>query len=141
MEPISTRLDFLSRLPLYAHEKPYILIPPADNEQGWEADDPRLQNIQFTSQPVEVHDARLLASCSLSVNGFESFHHDYAKFQMTEESILEYRAETERILKEVLKADDVLCYDFRASIFGKPSFGTDMNDLGTQECATRCDED
>ncbi|RMD44486.1 hypothetical protein DV735_g656, partial [Chaetothyriales sp. CBS 134920] len=113
MNPISTSLEFLTKLPLYEEDKPYILIPSAGNEKGWKPDDPRLQNLSFSQSPVLVHDMRRLSSYSLSSTGFQSFEHEFKPFKLEKECVLEYRRQTEDVLKQILNAEDVICYDFR----------------------------
>jgi hypothetical protein len=116
MEPFSAPLAFLSKLPLYSHQKPYIVIPAKRDAEEKSDEETPLDNLDFSQVPVLIRDMRSRDKSELSENGFQKFDHHFDAFTLDEASVLAYREETEQVLKEVLGADAVLCYDFRVRL-------------------------
>ncbi|KAK5049941.1 hypothetical protein LTR84_004060 [Exophiala bonariae] len=104
MEPVTAPLAFLSRLPLYTYQKPYIVIPPKGSGEK-PAEQRRLENLEFSQVPVIINDMRMRKESSLSVNGFQKFDHPFGPFDLDEASVLAYRGQTESILREILDAE------------------------------------
>src|ERR1700753_3070640 len=82
MESFTAPLAFLSRLPLYAYEKPYIVIPAKDSGEHDMVEERQLQNLDFTQVPVAINDMRARREASLPVNGFQKFDHHFGPFTL-----------------------------------------------------------
>jgi hypothetical protein len=67
-------------------------------------------------RPITIHDMRSLKDVTLGKYGFQSFPCEFSALSVndiTEKRVEQYQVETEKFLKEVLKAEKVICYDYR----------------------------
>ncbi len=112
MPQVQTTLEYLRRLPLYDTEKPYwcFLRPHA----GFDPNLQRVDNLEFEDRTnISIKDIRESnKEFSLDNNGFQVISHQsrFSKFEHPND-VVEYRAETEQLLKDTLGAVYVKCYD------------------------------
>jgi hypothetical protein len=118
---VTSTLSFLRDDPKYQHEKPFQIISGI-LPQFWES------NCEFTSFSVPITDCRgFKSSFSLAENGFEfwdwDLHHDLRRVlsqrssdDIAADKLVEpYLLETIAVVRERLKADKVICFDWRVS--------------------------
>ena len=110
-------------------EKPYwCLLSPQD---GIDPDSRRLDNLEFESRDIEITDTRPFKdSIQLEEYGFQVLSHtsEVSEFASVDD-VQKYKSETERMLRDVLGAPFVKCYDLilRQNIpFHRSQF--DLND-------------
>jgi hypothetical protein len=121
----------LQDLPLYETEKPYWCLQPP--YEGFNPDEERLDNLEFeTRENIEITDIRpFKSSIKLEQHGFEVLSHASGIHEfISVMDVQEYKSETERMLRDVLDASFVKCYDFilRKNVpFQRSQF--DINDL------------
>jgi len=109
MATLKGEMDFLADLPLYKTQKPYLILPKV--EDGWAVDDPRLTNLKWISYRVPIHDMRG-GDFNLDTAGFQQVDHESANLVFdTIASKEAYMLETEAMLRDLLKAEFVKCYD------------------------------
>lgn len=130
MPDVNAIVEYLQDLPLYKHEKPYwCFLPP---QEDFNPDEDRVDNLEFEDRTVTITDLRDFQSApQLDQHGFEVLAHTtrLANFDSVE-LIKAYRAETEVILKDILGATFVKCYDSRLRkniTFERNQY--DLNDL------------
>ena len=113
MTSVRARIEFLSRLPLYQHEKPYLLLPSP--EQNLDPDQTRLDNLEYEyHDDIEIRDMRSRTDLSIDSCGFEFSSHTSKLNNFDDpEDIETYRAETQQLLKKRFSADKVLTYEIR----------------------------
>jgi len=117
MKPISTTLEYIVDDPRYRKERPFAVhLGPNDK---YDPADPALNTIVWEDRPTIIYDMRLLENVSLGTNGFQSFSCDFTPFKISEitaKEVERYQIETENFLKEALKAEKVICYDYRVGL-------------------------
>lgn len=131
MPAVQASLEYLQDLPLYEHEKPYwCFLSPTE---GFDPDIQRVDNLEFETRPnISIHNIRdLEQKPKIGECGFEVLSHKsaFSGFPTTQD-ITQYRVETESLLKKVLTAEYVLCYDSRLRLnvaFHRKQL--DLNDL------------
>ncbi|OAG19570.1 hypothetical protein CC77DRAFT_1051261 [Alternaria alternata] len=133
MPNLNASLCFLAPLPKYKQEKPYRIIPGAD-----EAFDHEISNvvpdIQDGIQIVDIRDR--LGDFNIEDNGFEVLSHTTSFPILDERSQVDaYKSEVEQLLKERLAAEKVIVFDFRHRIHREFEKGVvvDYNDPTTKE--------
>ncbi|RDW65486.1 hypothetical protein BP5796_10178 [Coleophoma crateriformis] len=139
MPSIKASLEYLQDLEIYEHEKPYwVFLQP---REGFDPNKQRLDNLEFEARyNIEVHDIRELDSEPvLEEFGFQVFQHQ-SKLSNFEKNVdvVEYRSETEALLKRTLGAVYVKCYDSRLRkniVFERTEL--DLNDLLSPEGPAR----
>lgn len=114
MPEIRATLQYLQDLPLYETEKPYwCLLPP---HEGFDPNAQRVDNLEFESRPdILIRDVReSTEALSLDTCGFEvlSHHSNLSNFE-TAGDVDAYKAETEALLRDKLRAVFVKCYEVR----------------------------
>jgi hypothetical protein len=134
-QPIT--LEFIKPLPLYDHEKPYYMVlnspanpTTADNDgEGTEGlQDPHSQtNIQLhLVHEIPVTNVRgREEEFTLEKNGFKFVKHESEALREKEgrweagggeQGWMEYVKETAGLVKRVVGAERVICYDYRVSV-------------------------
>lgn len=139
MPPVRASLEYLQKLPLYEYEKPYwCFLPP---KEGYDPDHQRVDNLEFENHSdIIIQDIRdRKTKARIGECGFEVFDHK-SKFSAfpTAEDVIQYREETEMLLKEKLGAEFVQCYDSRLRenvLFQRRQL--DLNDLTLTEGPAR----
>ena len=105
-------IDFLANIDLYTHEKPYVaLVSP-----GVQISDDELNNLQWeTHDDITIKDVRgsedgfLLDEC-----GSQLIKHTANNLEFsTREQINDYKQETQALLKGLLSASRVRCWETR----------------------------
>lgn len=114
MPDITASLCFLEQLPLYRHEKPYRIIPSAEETYQYS-----VTNIvpQF-HENIRIADVRERRSeLSLNKHGFQVLSHA-SKYPVLDDLplIAGYKNEVDELLAKHLKAEKVICFDFRVCI-------------------------
>lgn len=103
---------YLKNLDLYQTEKPYwCFLTPRD---GFDPDKERVDNLEFERcQNTTITDIRSFKDkINLKGHGFEVLPHTTKISEFTSADAIEaYKAETEQLLKERLRASYVKCYD------------------------------
>lgn len=116
MPKIITNIGFLADIPLYQHEKPYVVFLPIDNKLVKE--NVKTDNLQFDiRRGITVEDIRELptAPC-LETTGFQILNHSSPNLVFSSADDLKvYKLETASLLKKELGAVEVICYDAKAS--------------------------
>ncbi|KAM5385453.1 hypothetical protein ACJZ2D_001094 [Fusarium nematophilum] len=114
MPPITASLSFLAKLPLYAAEKPYTIIPPAERDDISDGD---RSNVEVEAHDeIEITDIRdRLSEVKLETHGIECKG---------------YQRETAELLEKYFGADRVVTWDLRKRNVIKYEKGTqwDYND-------------
>jgi hypothetical protein len=114
MEPIETTIEFIVDDPRFQKERPFAVhVGPNDK---YSPVDPKLSTIKWENRPITIHDMRSLKDVTLGKYGFQSFPCEFSALSVndiTEKRVEQYQVETEKFLKEVLKAEKVICYDYR----------------------------
>lgn len=114
MEPIETTLEFIVDYPKFQKERPFAVhLGPDDTYSPL---DPKLNTIMWEPQPAIIHDMRLFQDVKLNTYGFQSFPCEFSPLEiagLAEKGVEQYQVETETFLKENLKAEKVICYDYR----------------------------
>ncbi len=80
-------------------------------------------NLEFTSYSASVSDARHGEVPSLATTGFEWVNHDTPESLDNEESISKHVKEMELFLKEYLRADQVLTFQYQVLSIGLYLYG------------------
>lgn len=115
MPEITANLGFLAKLDLYKTEKPYTVVPAADDERIQGAN---LSNVEMEwHQGVTIHDMRECKNeLSLDTNGFLILDHD------TQHPVLDeiaqcnaYEQETTNLLERHFQAERVISFNLRVS--------------------------
>lgn len=114
MPAVQANIEYLQRLELYQHEKPYwCFLPPHD---GFDPDAQRVDNLEWEDHSnITIDDIRESPSrFKIDGCGFEVLDHEsaFSKFESAS-NVKEYMRETEDLLKESMKAVYVHCYDSR----------------------------
>jgi hypothetical protein len=114
MPAVQTTLEYLQNLPLYQEQKPYwCFFTP---HEGFDPDTQRVDNLEFEEHPgITIEDIRELNyDVSIDNCGFEVLSHrsKSAGFEQADD-VMQYRSETEDLLKKKLGAVYVKCYDTR----------------------------
>ncbi|KUJ13807.1 uncharacterized protein LY89DRAFT_687163 [Mollisia scopiformis] len=111
MADIEATIEYLEDLELYDNVKPYwCSLPPRD---GFDPDKERLDNLEFESRKIQIHDMRFLKDKPrIDVNGFQVFDHttQISRFEAPED-VARYKSETEELHLKNLGAVYVKCYD------------------------------
>ena len=139
MSPVRATLEYLQKLPLYEHEKPYwCFLPP---KEGYDPDQQRVDNLEFEDHTdIIIHNIRnSKTEPRIGECGFEVFDHQskFSAFPKAED-VMQNREETEALLKEKLGAEFVQCYDSRLReniLFQRRQL--DLNDLTLTEGPAR----
>jgi hypothetical protein len=120
---------YLQDLELYNSVKPYwCSLPP---REGFDPDKERLDNLEFESRKIQIHDIRGLKNKPrISVNGFQVLNHTtkISRFVALED-VARYKSETEELLRKSLGAVYVKCYDMalrKNILFNRTEY--DLND-------------
>jgi N-acetyl-beta-hexosaminidase len=114
MPSVQASIEYLQRLPRYEKEKPYwCFFPP---REGFDPDVQRVDNLEWEAHSnIAIKDIRESKNeFKIDDCGFEVFDHEskFEKFEKAED-VTDYKLETERLLKEEMKAVYVKCYDSR----------------------------
>ncbi|KAN0114721.1 hypothetical protein V8E51_004265 [Hyaloscypha variabilis] len=114
MPAVQASLEYLQNLPLYQDEKPYwCFLPP---HEGFDPDTQRVDNLEFEDSPeITIEDIRELDhDANIEICGFEVLSNT-SKFSHFDnrEDVMQYRLESELVLKKRLGAVYVKCYDSR----------------------------
>jgi hypothetical protein len=115
-EELKTRIEFLSDLPLYDREKPFFLHPSAT--VNVEAEKIVTTNVQWANEAVTVQSMRGKKGISLETNGFCYIEHQpcyLPRGRVSPEVALNYRKESEGLLRSLFHAEFTHCYDFKVS--------------------------
>lgn len=116
MPSVHARLDFLADIPLYRHEKPYVVLLPAHEKRD---PDQRLNNLEWEIHDVLLTDIRgLWDTIDIDRCGFQAVRHKTSSLGF--DSIPDLRAhqkETEILLKERYPSSHVVCYDLKVSSY------------------------
>ncbi|PVH73595.1 hypothetical protein DL98DRAFT_431000 [Cadophora sp. DSE1049] len=112
MPSVYASLEYLQKLGLYDHEKPYwlYLAPRQDFDPNTEP----INNLEFEShEGILIQDLRELhAKADINECGFQVISHQSKVLQFScIADIQDYRSETEQLLREALGAVHVKCYD------------------------------
>lgn len=111
MPNINASLCFLEHLPLYQHEKPYRIIPSA--EENYQHS---LTNIvpRFHDD-IHLTDVReRISKLSLDKHGFQVLSHTSNVPALDDlPSVAAYKKEVDELLTKHLEAERVICFDFR----------------------------
>ena len=114
MEPINTELEFIVDNPKFTTERPFaVYVAP---NAKYSPMDPRLSTIKWEPRPVAIKDMRSLSDISLERYGFEYFIHEFPTLSndnITADKVERYQIETENFLTKKLRAEKVICYDYR----------------------------
>jgi hypothetical protein len=139
MPTVQAGLEYLQKLPLYETEKPYwCFLPPHD---GFDPDAQRVDNLEFEDYPgIKIEDIRELSGpVKIDDCGFEVLKHQsrFSSFDR-EDDVVQYRLETEELLRGKMDAVCVTCYDSRLRK-NVPFVRTelDLNDLLLREGPAR----
>jgi hypothetical protein len=111
---IHTTIDFLADLPVYQEEKPYYLHASASADDR--LDDIKITNIEWDTKPTKVQSMRDNPDLGLEKNGFCYLRHEsnYTPHPgMSLEGVAQYRQECEALLRDLLQAEFVHCYDYK----------------------------
>lgn len=118
LNPVVTDIEYLKRLPLYRHEKPFQIFIPIQKD----AKDQRATNLEFEPKQQSITDIRTNpSSFTVDSHGFQ-FQKSLTKLNMNlfnNRYIVEteYLPEVERILKNMDSSiDRVFFFDWRVSI-------------------------
>ena len=108
--------DYLSRNKIYDIEKPYYFSGPLEKEQ-----EKIRSNLTYTTHGnVQLRDLRgFEEQLVLDVHGFQLLKHTprVSLVSPTEEQINNYLTESSAFLKEFLKAEAVISYNYRVMTF------------------------
>lgn len=114
MPAITATLEYLQKLPKYEYEKPYWCFLPVNED--FDPDRQRVDNLEFEDHSdIPIQNLRdLKTDVKIAECGFEVLSHKsaYSSFARAED-VVQYRIETEELLKEKLDAVFVQCYDSR----------------------------
>jgi hypothetical protein len=109
----SGSLFFIKDLALYDTEKPYQYGGPLEPSQEHLRTNIKVETVQR----VPVHDLRQLSltKFTLTQNSFQIMNQPsrYADRLKTEDVLQQYLEETTNLLKELLRAELVVCYNFK----------------------------
>ncbi|KAK7990149.1 hypothetical protein PG989_010464 [Apiospora arundinis] len=111
---INTKIDFIASSPLYEEEKPYFLHPSASADV--DTQQIKNTNVVWDPKPMVVQSMRDREDLSLEKNGFCYIEHKSAHIVDTEPAqgaIAGYRKESEDMMRSLLNAEFVCCYDFK----------------------------
>lgn len=127
MPALHTTIEYLQKLALYEHEKPYVRLLSPDTIP----DQVPLNNLEFEYRNVVIEDIRELdVRPKVDVCGFEVLEHEsqFLKFDHKDD-VARYVSETEEMLKAVMGGVYVKCYNtvLRQNIDHKRS-QVDLND-------------
>src|ERR1700709_802320 len=114
MPSVQASIEYLQKLPLYEDEKPYwCFLPP---HEGFDPDAQRVDNLEWEDHSnITVQDIRESANgFKIDECGFQVFDHEseFMKFEKASD-VADYKSETEKLLKEKMRAVYVKCYDSR----------------------------
>lgn len=111
MPDVTTSLCYLARVPSYISEKPYKIVAGAD--ETYEQD---LTNIvAYWHHNIRIEDIRAQKSeLKLEQHGFEVLSHT-SQYPVLDDvaACTAYKEEASAMLREHLKAEKVICFDFR----------------------------
>ena len=116
MPSVHARLDFLADIPLYQHEKPYVVLLPAHEKSD---PDQRLNNLEWEVHDVLATDIRgLWDAIDIDRCGFQAIRHKTASLGFdSDPDLWAYRKETESLLKERYPSSYIVCYDLKVSSY------------------------
>lgn len=108
MPDVESKIDFLSDLPLYNVEKPFLVLPLAGTSVNPESY--RITNIELEAKPVLIKDIRG-KDLSSSKNGFQIVQHTSKNLKFDGlESLKVHKKETEDLLSDVFPMRSVLSH-------------------------------
>src|SRR5947208_151717 len=114
MPNVVADIEYLKDLPLYKTEKPYLcLLPPRDD---FDPDTERVDNLEFElHRNITVTDIRdTIDKYTLEVCGFQVQPHESKTLEFnTVDDVESYKRETEDLLRDMLGAEYVMCYELR----------------------------
>lgn len=113
MPDVQTELEFLSNLPEYELNKPYLVLPLVGS--GFNPDlDLRITNIKLETKPVTIQDMRG-GDFSVAKNGFQFIHHVCNTLAVTDLTELKaHKSEMEQLLSQVFPdAERIVTWDYR----------------------------
>lgn len=114
--PIDAEIEFLDLLSLYETQKPFVAMVGTENEHFIDNGDERLSNLKFSKHAVQIQDIRARFDWDISTQGFVPLAMPYKEpFEFVDSWVQPYRVHTEAVLKEYFDAEEVLCYDLKAS--------------------------
>ena len=116
MPLLHARLDFLADIPLYQHEKPYVVLLPAHEKSD---PDQRLNNLEWEAHDVLMTDIRgIWDTLDIDRCGFQAIRHKTASSDFhSVPDLRAYRKETESLLKERYPSSYIVCYDLKVSSY------------------------
>ena len=115
MPSIRASLEFLADLSLYQHQKPFLVLLPANRNHAIEK---RLDNLEWeTHQDLLLVDIREhWNTLRLEECGFQAIYHKSLSLELdTAHALASYRAETETLLQKRFPSSFVKCYDLKVS--------------------------
>jgi hypothetical protein len=111
------QLQFLKRLDIYEHQKPYwLFVAKPEN-----VPDAKLTNVEMESVPgIPVHDVRHSEEdYRIDTHGFQFVSHDQTFHDFDDESLVqeEYVPQVEKLIKSCIpNAEKVFVFDWRVSL-------------------------
>lgn len=133
MPDVDTFIEFLEQSDRYDTEKPFMVHPTIGD--GWNPDDPKLQNIGWANHDVRIHDLRQRPNLALDTCGFKFLNHIPQNLKFNEPSdIKAYEKETADLVKTVLGAEHALCYRAIVGILPSVHSIADPNILSKAPC-------
>ena len=114
MPSVTATIEYLQKLPLYENEKPYwCFLPPHD---GFDPDKQRVDNLEWEDHSnIRIQDIReSIDSFQIDDCGFQVLNHNtaFSKFDAPSD-VVNYKSETEELLRQMMNAVFVRCYDSR----------------------------
>lgn len=111
MPTVQGRIRYVWRLPKYETEKPFVAAIPRGTV---DLEKLPITNLEYEAKLVDFVDVRpALADFTLQTSGFQFFSHESKYPRVSTTELDGYQRETEDVLKKLLDAEEVVCYEFR----------------------------
>ncbi|ETS76504.1 hypothetical protein PFICI_11891 [Pestalotiopsis fici W106-1] len=114
MPQIQGRIRYVQKLPKYETEKPFIAAIP---EGTVDLEKIPITNLEYEEKLVDFVDVRqALTDFTLQTSGFQFLSHKSKYPRVSTTELDGYQRETEDVLKKLLDAEEIVCYDFRVRL-------------------------